>query len=217
MCAGSESWRDYVRLDGFKRILFRNSCPQVPYCRTASIQAYFSDIFVAHMWQPGLPSTFMRVDRDPPEGYVLSGTEPPTGSGGHNTLPPVHRRDWLCSVGGLLGLLLLDPASILHEPGLCDAEPEGWLRGLEAGVLGDDTALRRLGAAYLHSNSLEGGRRRLSRLLSRDASASVWLTLIQNIARDWVDHDVIVVNGWVMARTEARICAILHLMNGSRA
>jgi hypothetical protein len=35
--------------------------------------------------------------------------------------------------------------------------------------------------------------------------------------RDWSNHDVAVVDGWILARTEARLCAVLHLAAGAAA
>jgi hypothetical protein len=43
----------------------------------------------------------------------------------------------------------------------------------------------------------------------------VRLSLTIGVARDWAEHNVTVVEGWVLSRTEARICAVLHLMGGT--
>lgn len=92
---------------------------------------------------------------------------------------------------------------------------EVWLRHFSAGYAGDGAALSRLGAIYLASNPQERNRERLSRLLSMDGTSSVASRLIEHIARDWSEHDVTMVDGWLLARTEARICAALHLMDGA--
>jgi hypothetical protein len=52
----------------------------------------------------------------------------------------------------------------------------------------------------------------LSRLILRDSADPVETALVANIARDWSGHDVTQVEGWVLSRTEARVCAFLHLM-----
>ncbi len=39
--------------------------------------------------------------------------------------------------------------------------------------------------------------------------------LRSGIARDWSAHRVVVVDGWLLARTEARLCALLHLEAGA--
>jgi hypothetical protein len=36
--------------------------------------------------------------------------------------------------------------------------------------------------------------------------------LIERIAQNWSMHDVTQVEGWVLSRTEARICAAVHLL-----
>jgi hypothetical protein len=37
------------------------------------------------------------------------------------------------------------------------------------------------------------------------------------VSRDWSDNHVVVVDGWLLARTEARLCAFLHFEEGARA
>jgi hypothetical protein len=90
-----------------------------------------------------------------------------------------------------------------------------WLRYFSADFPGDGAALSRLGAHYLASNPQERSRKLLSQLLSMDGASSVGSRLIEHIARDWSKHDVTTVDGWLLARTEARICAALHLMDGA--
>jgi hypothetical protein len=41
--------------------------------------------------------------------------------------------------------------------------------------------------------------------------------LLRAVARDWSNNYVVVVDGWLLARTEARLCAFLHLEEGARA
>jgi len=92
---------------------------------------------------------------------------------------------------------------------------EVWLRHFSADYAGDSAALSRLGAIYLVSNPQERSRERLSRLLPMAGTSSVGSRLIEHIARDWSEHDVTTVDGWLLARAEARICAALHLMDGA--
>jgi hypothetical protein len=136
-------------------------------------------------------------------------------SGGKGAAGALSRRAWLRAFAGLCGTLSIAPAIGLSEPRYEEANPQDWLRHFAADFLADGAALRRIGADYLASHPRERNRERLSRLLCRDERAPVRFSLIENIARDWFEHDVVVVQGWVLARTEARICAVLHLMDGA--
>jgi hypothetical protein len=120
--------------------------------------------------------------------------------------------------GVLRGLAaLLGAASFACSFGLRvregEAGLEDWLRRFGDDLLGDLAALGRFGAIYLSEHPNEGDRGSLSRQLAGDGSTPVRLGLVEGIARDWREHDVVVVEGWVYARTEARICALLHLMS----
>jgi hypothetical protein len=92
-----------------------------------------------------------------------------------------------------------------------------WLRCHGASFFLDVTALRRLGATYLVTHPEERSRQLLSRLLIDSGDAALPLRLLRAIARDWSNHHVAVLDGWLLARTEARLCAFLHLEAGSRA
>jgi len=41
--------------------------------------------------------------------------------------------------------------------------------------------------------------------------------VFESIGRDWRTHDLALLDGWVLARTEARVCALLHLIQGTAA
>jgi hypothetical protein len=41
--------------------------------------------------------------------------------------------------------------------------------------------------------------------------------LLRAVARDWSSNDVAVVDGWLLARSEARLCAVLYLEEAARA
>lgn len=128
----------------------------------------------------------------------------------------VGRRESLRAVVGLLGLLVADPAFLFGDP-RSEAKLEGWLRHVGAASLGDSAELSRIGRVYLDANPGERSRRQLAQWLSGGGETPIAPALLENIARNWADHDVVVVDGWVMARTEARICAVLHLMRGAGA
>jgi hypothetical protein len=109
-----------------------------------------------------------------------------------------------------------DPAFLLGDQ-RSEAKLEGWLRQVGAASLGDGAELSRIGRLYLDANPGERSRRQLAQRLSGGAEMPIAPALLENIASNWADHDVVVVDGWVMARAEARICAVLHLMRGAGA
>jgi hypothetical protein len=135
--------------------------------------------------------------------------------GSNGAAGALSRRALLRAFVGLCGALSLAPAIAVSEPRCGEVELENWLRHFGADFLGDGAALRRIGAAYLASHPTERNRKRLVRLLSRDEGTPVRLNLVGSIASDWFEHDIVVVQGWVLARTEARICGVLHLMDGA--
>lgn len=140
----------------------------------------------------------------------------PRQTGGER--PPhraVSRRECLGAGAGLVWALSGRPSFALFKQREKPTELEKWLLHDGVVLLGDIAALRRLGAVYLSLHPQERDRERLSQLLLRSAKPA-GLSLLEEIARDWFEHEVIVVQGWVLARTEARICAALHLISGAR-
>jgi hypothetical protein len=57
----------------------------------------------------------------------------------------------------------------------------------------------------------------LSHLLIACDRGTIPSRLLSAVARDWSSNYVVVVDGWLLARTEARLCALLHLEEGARA
>lgn len=92
-----------------------------------------------------------------------------------------------------------------------------WVRDCGAGFFSDLTALRRLGTIYLVAHPEERSRALLSHLLVAGDHGTIPSRLLNAVARDWSSNHVVVVDGWLLARTEARLCALLHLEEGARA
>jgi hypothetical protein len=92
-----------------------------------------------------------------------------------------------------------------------------WIRDCGAGFFPDLTALRRLGAIYLLAHPVERSRALLSHLLIAGHDGAIPSRLLSAVARDWSSNYIVVVDGWLLARTEARLCAFLHLEEGARA
>jgi hypothetical protein len=143
-----------------------------------------------------------------------AGFQSPTKCSNAVTAPAVDRRSCVRLFISLLGVLSLGRSLGPLEDSLPAADLESWLKQFGPSRLGDPMALSQLGAVYLASHPGEQEPERLSRLILRDSADPVEFVLIESIARDWLKHDVTQVEGWVLSRTEARICAVLHLMGG---
>lgn len=91
---------------------------------------------------------------------------------------------------------------------------DDWVRDCGAGLFSDLSALRRLGDIYLAAHPAERSRDLLSHLLIADFDGTIPSRLLSAVSRDWSGHRVVVVDGWLLARTEARLCAFLHLEPG---
>jgi hypothetical protein len=131
--------------------------------------------------------------------------------------PAMRRRDWLRGLTGAFFALSLGSPLGMRQSWSQPPDLKDWLHSTDPYFLANRAALTQLGAVYLAMHPDERNFRRLSRLLSGAGSKPVRVHLFESIAQDWVEHDVTVVEGWVLARTEARICAALHLMGGIRA
>jgi hypothetical protein len=143
-----------------------------------------------------------------------AGFQTPPISGSAETAPAIDRRSCVRLFISLLGVLSLNPSLSAPEDWLAAADLQSWLRNFGPSRLGDPEALSQLGAIYLALHPGERELERLSRLILRDSAAPVKSVLIESIARDWSKHDVTQLAGWVLSRTEARICAVLHLTGG---
>ena len=124
------------------------------------------------------------------------------------------RRDWLRGMTG--ACITLSLGSVLPAAVSSAEELRNWLQA-GADFLGDRTTLGHLGAAYLQTHPEEGDLRRLSTLIVDGGFRSIELRLLEKISQDWDGHKIATVQGWVMARTEARLCAALNLVDGGRA
>jgi hypothetical protein len=121
----------------------------------------------------------------------------------------VERRDCLRGViGALLAVwsVSLDPRRPWPR-----ADLEHWLRSVGAHAMGGGALLRQLGAAYLAGHPEERDGAHLTRLLSGARVGLEVSSLMESVARDWRAHEVTLLDGWLLARTEARVCALLHL------
>jgi hypothetical protein len=133
------------------------------------------------------------------------------------TIGAVGRRDLIFSLIGLC-TGVLGCASGGQGEVRSNSEALGdWVRDCGAGFFSDLTALSQLGAIYLVAHPVERSRALLSHLLIAGDDGSIPSRLLRAVARDWSSNYVVVVDGWLLARTEARLCAFLHLEEGARA
>jgi hypothetical protein len=129
----------------------------------------------------------------------------------------VGRRDLILALIGLCAGVL---AGTSGGPGEVRSKSRAlgdWLRACGADFFPDLTVLRRLGDIYLLAHPEERSRALLSDLLIAGDDGSIPSQLLSAVARDWSGNHVVVVDGWLLARTEARLCALLHLEGGAPA
>jgi hypothetical protein len=125
------------------------------------------------------------------------------------------RRNWLFAVIGLVGIISLGRSVGGHAPWSQEERLEKWMRHHGAIALGDVPTLSRLGAIYLDNHPDERNFNQLSELLLNKHMSPVAEILREQIIQDWIAHKTAIIDGWVLARTEARICAALHLLEGA--
>jgi hypothetical protein len=85
-------------------------------------------------------------------------------------------------------------------------------------LVDDNSVVRSLGQAYLSLHAHERGAAALSKLLgsalmfptAREHTADQGLdTLLSaKLRRDFEQRDTVILNGWILSRTEARLCAL---------
>jgi hypothetical protein len=144
-------------------------------------------------------------------GYQPGQQSPPM-----ETLGLVSRRESILALVGLCAGMLAGAPSGTGEVVPDCGTLDDWLRHHGANFFSDVAALRRLGAVYLIAHPEERSRRLLSHLLIDGGDGTIPARLLRALDKDWSNHHVAVVDGWLLARTEARLCAVLHLQEGAR-
>ena len=129
--------------------------------------------------------------------------------------PGITRRTIL--LGALLPLTACVPG-----PDTQDGEQDlaSWLRGLSPGPV----EAAGIGALYLRDRPAEQSAGWLARQLfdsdlSRKLDRAGFQELIHRVvarrARDFLDDDLVILDGWAVSRTEARLLALIALCSGS--
>jgi hypothetical protein len=105
--------------------------------------------------------------------------------------------------------------------GLCASSRGRIASGLEALYRGDDATVE-LGRTYLRMEPGESDQATLARLIAAPELGSSTLPgpeairrlVARQVQEDFDRSDVVSVRGWLLARTEARICALAALRSG---
>ena len=84
------------------------------------------------------------------------------------------------------------------------------LVGPQPPVLSGNAGARAVGAAFLRAFPAQADVTMLTRAVGRRA------TVLRRIRRDFEKGRVLVLEGWVLSETEARLCALVALESGSR-
>jgi hypothetical protein len=108
------------------------------------------------------------------------------------------------TLGGLAGLWLARRAAPWAP-----ARP-AVLRAL-APAFADPHAMAEVGALYLAAHPAEADAAVLARALCAAGAGFDPSGLVRQIAGDWREQRTVAILGWVFARTEARLCAWMHL------
>lgn len=124
---------------------------------------------------------------------------------------------WLgAAVSTLARLSLLDPLSRRARPTRLDRAPSRLVARVATNLFSDPAGVRRLGARYLSLHRGEDDRgglsRRIERRLSRhqalDSAEAIRRAVVVEVQRDFADGRVVLIDGWVVSRLEARLCAL---------
>ena len=134
----------------------------------------------------------------------------------HDSVSDHGRRDLLFAFLGVSAGVLAGVSGVRADPHWDSGDLGEWLHHGGADYFPDLTALRRLGAMYLMAHPEEGSCLLLSHLLIAGDVGTIPSRLWRAVARDWSGNHVAVVDGWLLSRAEARLCAFLHLDEGAR-
>lgn len=127
------------------------------------------------------------------------------------------RRGCLRRALAVVGLLCLQRAGARPALPPVAALPalDDWLQRANPAGLSDPEAMRHVGALYLAGHPDESDPARLWQRFADGGAAAGAEGLAARIDQDWRSGDVVLVSGWVFARTEARCCALLHHRAGA--
>jgi hypothetical protein len=116
------------------------------------------------------------------------------------------RRQWTAASAALAGLLWSGRFPTLRTS-MPDAEA-AWTEALAR--LASNEGVHHVAAMYLACCPREAATGTLVSLIGDGAAISA-RGLAHRIDLDWRRQDVAVISGWVLSRTEVRLCALLHL------
>ena len=127
----------------------------------------------------------------------------------------LRRRFFFSSVGAFFGALVALPPigrTRAHTPMDTDQSLKSWLNG----IVNDQRSAGRIGELYIAGNPLESDVELLASEVTDGGAVANRIALRRRFAalreRDFTNEDIVIVEGWVLARVEARICALIHLL-----
>jgi hypothetical protein len=130
----------------------------------------------------------------------------------------VHRRDILKSITaslGFAGALVFPAWPKVATPTMGLVEIRRHIRGALAGIVDEELTPRTIGRKYLTLYPEEADIDHLWRALTGMSAPShadeLRVRLAKRRQQDFEDGEIAIVDGWILARTEARACALLTL------
>ncbi|MEO1655614.1 MAG: hypothetical protein AAFU64_18875 [Bacteroidota bacterium] len=124
----------------------------------------------------------------------------------------MHRRDFIIKSAGLSFTLML-PSLYACSPSI-EYDPS-WAEPQSLGMIWDTKSILSIGESYLKGFPKENDEQTLVRWLFKqsplenDALRS-WLE--QKIKQDFTNNETIMLDGWMLSRTEARQCALFSIL-----
>lgn len=80
-------------------------------------------------------------------------------------------------------------------------------------LIWDEESILATGAKYKKKLPDEGSERALVRALFADGENTSYATLEARTRADFSEGNTVIIDGWVLSKTEARQCALQHLLN----
>jgi len=148
---------------------------------------------------------------DPPRQYAFKVKQPAINPGPRPG-NAMNRKDFLVLSGFGLAALSLPAACQLSQR---RERLASLARPIELSKVCDTPALVAIGARYLKEAPTEGEEDLLADLLSEGRKGppdSLAQLLLERIRADYENNDTLILEGWLLSRTEARQCALLSFI-----
>lgn len=127
---------------------------------------------------------------------------------GLNVTKKIERR-WLIGGMGLLGLTMVLPSAATS--GLLGPHAAATAERLIGDLFGNIDSAREVGRAYLAQTPAEADRAVLTASLQDVLATANRETVRSKLRHDFATGNVVTVRGWMLSRTEARLCGLAVL------